>query len=116
MESHADTEGNVIDYKDLNKTDSFSKLKAIKPFDIKRKLNAKRIEGASIKEAGSLVYNYGAMPVDDETIKVLQESFVKARRFMEKHPSAPIRFSRTSCRENTPLPIWLVYRKTSASN
>ena len=63
---------NVIDYKDLNKTDSFSKLKAIKPFDIKRKLNAKRIEGASIKEAGSLVYNYGAMPVDDETITVLQ--------------------------------------------
>ena len=84
MESHADTEGNVIDYKDLNKTDSFSKLKAIKPFDIKRKLNAKRIEGASIKEAGSLVYNYGAMPVDDETITVLQ-ALADEQQLIEKY-------------------------------
>ena len=84
MESHADTEGNVIDYKDLNKTESFSKLKAIKPFDIKRNLNAKRIEGATIKEAGSLVYNYGAMPVDEKTINVLQ-ALADEQQLIEKY-------------------------------
>ena len=74
----------MIDYKDLDKTAGFSKLKAIKPFDIKRNLNAKRIEGATIKEAGTLVYNYGAMPVDDETIKALQ-ALADEQQLIEKY-------------------------------
>ena len=91
-------EGKVINYKDLNGTENFAKLKAARPFDIKRKLNAKRIDGAreihkaairdvdgaTIKEAGSLVYNYGAMPVDDETIDVLQ-ALADEQQLIEKY-------------------------------
>ena len=77
-------EGKVINYKDLNGTENFAKLKATRPFDIKRKLNAKRIDGATIKEAGSLVYNYGAMPVDDETIDVLQ-ALADEQQLIEKY-------------------------------
>lgn len=63
----------MIEYKDLDKTESFAKLKELKPYDIKTGLSAERIERNCIKEAESLVYNYAAMPVDEDTIDVLQK-------------------------------------------
>ena len=57
-----------LEYRNLDLTQSFSNLKKQKPFDIINDLTGERIEKACIKEAGSLCYNYGAMPVDDKTI------------------------------------------------
>lgn len=62
-----------MNYIDLNATKSFAKLVQCKPFDIKHGLNAKRIDLCTIAEAGSLKYNYAALPVDDCTLDVLQE-------------------------------------------
>ena len=61
-----------LEYRNLDLVRSFSKLKEQKPFDIRTGLNAERIEKATINEAGSLCYNYGAMPVDDKIIDTLQ--------------------------------------------
>ncbi len=77
-------EGNVIDYKDLDRTENYTKLKTAKPFDIKHGLTAKRIEGSTIKEAGSLVYNYGAMPVDEKIIGLLQ-ALADEQQLIEKY-------------------------------
>ena len=62
----------MIEYKDMDKTEAFSKLSACKPFSIKDGLDARRIGICTIHEAGSLSYNYGAMPVDEGTIDALQ--------------------------------------------
>ena len=61
-----------IEYRNLDLTNGFAKLKAQKPFDIKNNLNAQRIGKSTIGEAGSLSYNYAAMPVDDDIIDALQ--------------------------------------------
>ncbi len=74
----------MIEYKNLTETKSFSALKACEPFDIKHNLNAKRIEGATIKEAGSLVYNYAALPVDDKSIDLLQK-LADEQQLIEKY-------------------------------
>ena len=62
----------VIKYNNLNLTMNYARLKALKPFDIKSGLDAGRIESCTIKEAGRLSYNYGAMPVDEKIINLLQ--------------------------------------------
>ena len=62
-----------MNYIDLDATKSFAKLAKCAPFDIKKGLTPDRIESSTIKEAGSLKYNYAALPVDDKTIATLQE-------------------------------------------
>lgn len=62
----------MLNYIDLDKTSSFSLLKNQKPFDVKTGLSAKRILSSDIPEAGSLVYNYAALPVDENVINALQ--------------------------------------------
>ena len=47
----------MIDYRNLDCTESFAELKAKKPFDIKNNLCAERIEKSVIGEAGSPCYN-----------------------------------------------------------
>ena len=61
-----------IEYRNLDLARNYSKLKEQKPLDIRKNLDADRIVKSSIKEAGSLCYNYGAMPVDDGIIDTLQ--------------------------------------------
>ena len=61
-----------LEFRNLDLTNGFSKLKEQKPFDIKNNLNEQRIEKSTIGEAGSLSYNYAAMPVDDKIIDALQ--------------------------------------------
>ena len=73
-----------LEYRNLDKTQSFSKLKAQKPFDIVNNLSDERIEKACIKEAGSLCYNYGAMPVDDKIIDTLQ-ALADEQQLIEKY-------------------------------
>ncbi len=74
----------MVKYTNLDKTESFSKLKDVKPFDIKNSLSAARIRNASIAEAGSMVYNYGAMPVSDEAIDALQ-ALADEQQLIEKY-------------------------------
>ena len=73
-----------LEYRNLDLTQSFSKLKAQKPFDIVSNLSGDRIEKACIKEAGSLCYNYGAMPVDDKIIDTLQ-ALADEQQLIEKY-------------------------------
>ncbi len=62
-----------MNYINLDATKSFAKLEGCKPFDIKKGLSAKRIDACTIAEAGSLKYNYAALPVDDHILDILQE-------------------------------------------
>ena len=61
-----------LEYRNLDLTNGFSELRKQKPFDIKNNLDARRIEKSTIGEAGSLSYNYAALPVDDKIIDALQ--------------------------------------------
>ncbi len=74
----------MINYNDMDKTQGFSALKEQKPFDIKNGLSAKRIEACTIREAGSLAYNYGAMPVGDEIVDTLQ-ALADEQQLIEKY-------------------------------
>ncbi|HAN42439.1 MAG TPA: glucose-6-phosphate isomerase, partial [Sphaerochaeta sp.] len=74
----------MIEYNNLTQTKSYEKLSAIKAYDIKHNLNGSRIEGSTIKEAGTLVYNYGAMPVDEKTIDALQ-ALADEQQLIEKY-------------------------------
>ncbi|MBQ7281596.1 MAG: glucose-6-phosphate isomerase, partial [Spirochaetales bacterium] len=71
-------------YNDFNLTENYARLKALKPFDIKSGLDEARIGDCCIKEAGSLVYNYGAMPVDGKIIDVLQ-ALADEQQLIEKY-------------------------------
>lgn len=74
----------MIKYNDLDIAGSFPKLGAVKPFDIKHGLNAKRIEELCIQEAGSLSYNYAAMPVDGDTVDAMQ-ALADEQQLIEKY-------------------------------
>ena len=63
----------MIEYRNLDCAKAFAELKGQKPFDIKNNLCAERIEKSTIGEAGTLAYNYGAMPVDEDIIDTLQK-------------------------------------------
>ena len=62
----------MTEYRNLDTTKAFSQLKGLKPYDIKNGLDGKRIGASTIAEAGSLSYNYAAMPVDGKIIDALQ--------------------------------------------
>ena len=74
----------MIEYKNLTKTKSYGVLKGLAPFDVKHNLNAKRIESSSIKEAGTQVFNYAALPVDDKIIAALQ-ALADEQQLIEKY-------------------------------
>jgi glucose-6-phosphate isomerase len=63
---------------------AFSKLKGLKPYDIKNGLDGKRIKASTIAEAGSLSYNYAAMPVDGKIIDALQ-ALADEQQLIEKY-------------------------------
>lgn len=62
-----------MEYNNFTNLNSFNKLKDIKPFDLKSKLNKKRIEDLQVKNGSQLTYSYATMPVDEEHIKIFQE-------------------------------------------
>ena len=73
-----------MNYVNLDKTKAFDKLSKQKPFDIRTGLSKARIEKSSISEAGSLVFNYGALPVDEKIIDTLQE-LAQEQELIEKY-------------------------------
>ena len=72
-----------MEYKDLDKTKSFRFLKALAPFDV-RKIDSKRIGKYMTAEAGTLKFNYAALPVDDMIINQLQE-LADEQQLIEKY-------------------------------
>jgi len=74
----------MIDYKNLDKTHCFTALKSVRPLDIRTRLDAARIGSSTIREAGSLCYNYAAMPVDDKALDILQ-ALADEQQLIEKY-------------------------------
>lgn len=60
-----------MNYIDLDQTKAFRFLKNLCPYNVK-KLDEKRIAKYTIKEAGSMLFNYACLPVDDLIIDQLQ--------------------------------------------
>ncbi|MDC7244592.1 MAG: glucose-6-phosphate isomerase [Sphaerochaetaceae bacterium] len=56
---------------DLDKTESFAALQALFPVELRTILNEQRIRSSQIPLGGDLIYNYSAMPVEEEHLKVL---------------------------------------------
>lgn len=74
----------MIEYRNMDKSNSYAELEACRPLDIKKELNGDRIRTSSIQEAGELIYNYAAMPVSDSTIDVLQK-LADEQQLVEKY-------------------------------
>ncbi len=62
-----------MEYRDLDKTKAFQELLKAEKFEIKTGLCANRIKSCTVKEAGSLVFNYAALPVSDKIVDILQK-------------------------------------------
>ena len=62
-----------MEYNNLDATQSFGKLKSLKPFNIKTGLTKERIKKYIAKQGGGLTYSYAAMPVDEKILSVLQQ-------------------------------------------
>ncbi len=60
-----------MDYTNLDKLSAFGKLCDCKAFDIGN-IDAERIRKYSVSGNNGFVYNYSCMPVDDDTVSVLQ--------------------------------------------
>lgn len=62
-----------MEYKKVTETKAYKELMEDKKADLKELLSAERIEKSNIKLGGGLVYNYAAMPVDDDVLSDLQK-------------------------------------------
>lgn len=60
-------------YNNLDRTESFSRLRSIGKPDIKRDLTRGKIEQLKISIGGGLSFNYAALPVNTEILETLQE-------------------------------------------
>ncbi|MDD4573041.1 MAG: glucose-6-phosphate isomerase [Sphaerochaeta sp.] len=56
----------------IDKTDAYTHLKTIQPKDLATVLDKERIKEYQIEAACGLTYNYAAMPVDNQSLAVLQ--------------------------------------------
>ena len=75
-----------MEYNNLDKAAAFKKLLQCKPFDIKTGLTKERIQKSIITQGAGLSYSYAAMPVDSETISVLQD-LADEQQVIEKYKS-----------------------------
>jgi len=60
-------------FKNLDKTDAYACLMTLQPKDLATVLDTQRIKAYQIEAAGGLTYNYASMPVDKQSLAVLQE-------------------------------------------
>jgi len=60
-------------YKNLDTSSAFKQLQALPASDLKIVLKADRIKACHANAGGGLTYHYGAMPVAEEHLKVLQQ-------------------------------------------
>ena len=75
-----------MEYNNLDATQSFGKLKSLKPFNIKTGLTKERIKKYIAKQGGGLTYSYAAMPVDEKILSVLQQ-LSEEQEVIEKYKS-----------------------------
>ncbi|MDT4762654.1 glucose-6-phosphate isomerase [Sphaerochaeta sp. PS] len=62
-----------MEFKNLDTTDAYARLSTLQPKNLAEVLNKQRIADYQAKAAGGLTYSYAAMPVDGNTLEVLQE-------------------------------------------
>ncbi|MCR5760879.1 MAG: glucose-6-phosphate isomerase [Sphaerochaetaceae bacterium] len=70
-------------YTNLDKTKAFGFLKSLTPFDV-RNITGDRIKKYTVKEAGSLSFNYAALPLDEKIIDKLQ-ALADEQELIEKY-------------------------------
>jgi hypothetical protein len=58
-------------YKNLDTSTSFQALKNLEASDLKQILHPERIKSYQVNASEKLVYNYAAMPVDENHLSVL---------------------------------------------
>ncbi|NBK21480.1 MAG: glucose-6-phosphate isomerase, partial [Spirochaetia bacterium] len=71
-------------YKNLDKTEAYQRLLTLQPKDLATVLDAQRIKAYQVAAAGGLTYNYAAMPVDRQSLAVLQE-LADEQQLIEKY-------------------------------
>jgi glucose-6-phosphate isomerase len=76
----------MMKYLNFDKTAIYTKLKgqAGTAFDFNNKLDAKRVEQCLISMAGGLSYSWAAKPIDEQTVKLLQELVIE-QELIEKY-------------------------------
>ncbi len=60
-------------FKNIDKTDAYARLMTLQPKDLATVLDKERIKAYQIAAAGGLTYNYASMPVDKQSLAVLQD-------------------------------------------
>ncbi len=60
-------------YKNLDQTKAFDKLLSLEKVDLTKDLNNKRIKDYNVKSSEELIYNYAAMPVNENILDTMQE-------------------------------------------
>ena len=60
-------------FKNLDRTEAYTHLMTLQPKDLAKVLDTERIKAYQIKAAGGLSYNYASMPVDKQSLAVLQD-------------------------------------------
>ncbi|MBI9095001.1 MAG: glucose-6-phosphate isomerase [Sphaerochaeta sp.] len=71
-------------FKNLDKTDAYARLLTLQPKDLATVLDKQRIKTYQIASAGGLTYNYASMPVDKQSLAVLQE-LADEQQLIEKY-------------------------------
>ncbi len=61
-----------MDFQNLDRIKAFDELKGLKPASIKELLSPERIASSWVEAGASLRYNWAAMPIDEEHLRVLQ--------------------------------------------
>ncbi len=62
-----------MEYKNFTELNTYNKLNALSPLNLKKGLNKERIEECQIKNGSQLSYSYAAMPINDKHIEIMQE-------------------------------------------
>ncbi len=71
-------------FKNIDSTDAFARLMTIQPKDLATVLDKQRIKEYQVEGAGGLTYNYAAMPVDKQSLAVLQD-LADEQQLIEKY-------------------------------
>ena len=77
----------MINWKNMDTLAAYAELKAAKPVNVKEamsgKAGAERVRGYSAPMGGKMDFNYGARPVDDEILDIMQK-FADEQQLVEK--------------------------------
>lgn len=89
----------AIQWKNLDECKSYKRLKNFsKPIDLKKSLNAKRVEEADVSVANGLTFNYAAAAINSDILNILQD-LADEQQLIEKY-TALLRGERINTGEN----------------